>query len=146
MDWINAPASTEDLFGFVYVVKNKTTKRWYVGQKQFHKTVKRPPLKGRVNKRHVIKDSNWKTYTGSSNELNTDIERGDEIEKTILCFCSCKWELNYVETWVQFVMGALVKKSSYNGIINLRIGNIPKSIDAEELDKKVTKICLDNWD
>lgn len=145
MNWINAPESTEDLFGFVYVIVNKTTKKWYIGQKQFHKVVKMKPLKGRVNKRHVKKPSNWVEYTGSSNCLNSDIERGDEISKAILCICGSKWELNYVETWLQFVSGALISEESYNGIINLRISKMPDSLNMNELNDKIKKINLDDW-
>ena len=138
MDWIDAPKQVEELFGFVYIINNTTNGKWYIGQKQFHKKVTRPPLKGRKNKRRSTKESDWRKYTGSSVSLNEDIANGDVIEKRILHICSCKWEMNYVETMLQFSNRALLDDNSYNGIINLRIGNIPASVDPVTLGE-----CLD---
>ena len=64
----------ESCYGFIYEITNISTKRSYIGKKQIEKVIKRPPLKGKKNKRHVITESDWKTYTGSCNILNEQIE------------------------------------------------------------------------
>ena len=97
--WIGKRFNPEDHFGFVYKITNKTNGKSYIGQKQLHTTVKRPPLKGRKNKRHFKKESEWRTYTGSSKSLNEDIEKlgKDKFEFRILQLCDSKWELSYRE-------------------------------------------------
>ena len=99
-----------------------------MGKKQTKKTIKRPPLKGKKNKRHIITESDWKIYTGSCNELNDDIaEQGKEnFSFKILRLCYNKWELAYYEAKLQFEEGVLLSDEYYNGIINCRIGKKPK--------------------
>ena len=63
----------KECFGFIYQITEISTNRKYVGKKQIRKIIKRPPLKGKKNKRHVISESDWKTYTGSCNSLNEQI-------------------------------------------------------------------------
>lgn len=120
----------ENFFGFIYCIKNKKTGKKYIGKKQCVKKIKRPPKKGKVNKRIDVKESDWKSYTSSSNELNEDIKKyGKENFKfTILRICSSKWELAYQEAKIQFELGVLLSDTYYNGIINLRIGRPPKNL------------------
>ena len=87
------------VYGFIYEITNLSNQRSYIGKKQIQKTIKRPPLKGKKNKRHVITESDWKTYTGSCNQLNQEINlqgKGD-FAFTILRMCYNKWELAYYE-------------------------------------------------
>ena len=122
----------ENCYGFIYRIENKKTGRQYIGKKQTVKTIKRPPLKGKKNKRHVLMESDWKTYTGSCNELNTDIQKygKENFAFIILKICYNKWELAYQEAKLQFELGVLLSDSYYNGIINCRIGNKPKNAHA----------------
>ena len=114
-------------YGFIYEITNLSNKRSYIGKKQIQKTIKRPPLKGKKNKRYLITESDWKSYTGSCRELNEHIElRGKENFKfQILKLCNSKWELAYEEAKLQFELGVLLSDKYYNGIINCRIGNKP---------------------
>jgi hypothetical protein len=118
-----------DAFGFVYLMTTPEGKM-YVGKKQCKRTMKRPPLKGRKNKRHCIVDTDWRTYTSSSKVINDDIEKngikGYKFE--ILHFCSCKWELSYLEAKEQFDRGVIFKDDYLNGIINLRIPTAPQAM------------------
>ena len=102
--------------------------RKYLGKKQMVKTIKRPPLKGKKNKRHIIRKSDWKSYTGSCNELNEEINQfgKENFAFTILDICYNKWELAYKEAKLQFEREVLLSEQYYNGIINCRIGNRPK--------------------
>ena len=65
----------EDNVGFVYLIMNSTNGKKYIGKKQMKSVKKLKPLKGRKNKRHFDIETDWKTYTSSSNDLNVDIEK-----------------------------------------------------------------------
>lgn len=118
----------EDFFGFIYIITNKTNSRRYVGKKQAKTIVKRAPLKGKKRKRRVEKETDWRTYTGSSDHLNSDIESlgKDNFSFEIIKFCRNKWELSYFEAKEQLDRDVLLNDSYYNGIINMRIGRVPK--------------------
>ena len=118
----------EDCYGFIYEITNKSNNKKYIGKKQTVKKIKRPPLKGKKNKRHILQESDWRTYTGSCNELNEDINQigKENFAFTILDICYNKWELAYKEAKLQFEREVLLSDDYYNGIINCRIGKRPK--------------------
>lgn len=86
-------------------------------------TVSRPPLKGKVRKRKVVKQTDWKTYTTSCNTLKSEISKRSkkEFDFEILHFVDSKWMLNYLELWYQIQTDALFDENSYNGIVNVRL-------------------------
>ena len=116
-------------YGFIYQITNTTNDRKYIGKKQSITILKRPPLKGRKNKRHVVKETDWKIYTGSSDKLNEDIQKlgKDKFKFEILRFCQSKSELAYYEAKMQFDHDVLLKEEYYNGMINLRLSKIKKT-------------------
>lgn len=126
--WVCATPWCEDAYGFVYVITNTATGKKYVGKKQMQCIKKRPPLKGKKNKRHQVIETDWREYTSSSNELNGDIEKfgKNNFLFEIIRFCSSKSELAYYEAKEQFDREVLLRDDYYNGIINLRIGKIKK--------------------
>ena len=111
-------------YGFIYKITNLTNDKKYIGKKQCKSIRKRPPLKGKKNKRRYEVETDWKTYTSSSNELNKDLDciGIDRFKFEILRWCDSKWELSYYEARLQFKEEVLLKDDYYNGIINLRIG------------------------
>jgi len=113
-------------YGFVYEIVNTVTNKKYIGKKQCLFTKKRAPLKGKKRKRHEIAETDWKTYTSSSVELNKDIEiyGKDKFEFNIIMWCNSKSELAYYEAKLQFDREVLLREDYYNGIINLRVGRI----------------------
>jgi hypothetical protein len=115
-------------YGFVYCITNTVYQRKYVGKKQIITTRKQPPLKGKRRKRCKVIETDWKTYTSSSVELNNDIQLlgKDKFTFEILRFCYSKSELAYFEAKEQFDREVLLREDYYNGIINLRIGKIKK--------------------
>ena len=120
LEWDN------NAFGFVYLITNLTNDKKYIGCKMLQKVIKRKPLKGKKNKRHEIVESDWKTYTSSSNELNKDIELlgKDNFKFEIIDFAYSKSHLKYLEAKYQFDNDVLLSENWYNGIINLRVGKI----------------------
>lgn len=119
----------ENPFGFIYIITNKVNGRQYIGKKQCVSRVKRKPLKGKTRNRIDHKESDWKTYTGSSKELNEDIAKHGKENFTfeILEWCGSKWELGYKEIKKQIELDVLLNEQFYNGIINARIGTPPKN-------------------
>jgi hypothetical protein len=120
----------ENTFGFIYEITNTVNQKRYIGKKQCKSKYKKKPLKGRKNKRIEIKESDWRMYTSSSNELNADIVTlgKDKFIFKILKACSSKWELAYFEIKEQLERNVLLRDDYYNGIINVRIGRPPKNL------------------
>lgn len=119
----------DNVFGFIYEITNNLNKKFYIGKKQCSRRIKRKPLKGKTRNRIDHKESDWKYYTGSSNELNEDIKKYGKENFTfkILRICQSKWELSYFEAKEQIKRDVLLNENSYNGILNLRVGKAPKS-------------------
>jgi hypothetical protein len=110
-------------YGFIYVITNTVNNKKYIGKKQCTSILKRKPLKGKKNKRHEVVETDWKTYTSSSLELNKDIELfgKDKFIFKIVRWCESKAELAYFETKMQFECDVLFRDDYYNGIINCRL-------------------------
>ena len=119
---------SDDTFGFIYEITNTILNKKYIGKKQCTCRLKRKPLKGKTRNRIDHKESDWKSYTSSSNELNADILKygKDSFIFRILRTCDSKWALAYFEAREQFAQDVLFKDDYYNGILNLRIGKAPK--------------------
>jgi hypothetical protein len=120
----------ENMFGFIYEITNKVNGKKYIGKKQCVRKIKRKPLKGKTRNRIDHKESDWKTYTSSSNDLNEDIQKygKNNFEFRIIKICGSKWELGYEEIKEQIKRDVLRRDDYYNGIINVRIGTPPKSL------------------
>lgn len=109
--------------GFVYLIENLSNGRLYIGQKNFWRTVKLKPLKGKTNKRHRREQSDWQHYYGSSTALQADLDAvgPDHFRRSILYLCANKNQMNYFETKEQFDREVLFNDQYYNGIISCRI-------------------------
>lgn len=118
------PFNPDDYEGFIYRITNTLTGQSYIGRKTFHFNIKLKPLKGRRNKRHRKKASDWHFYTGSSVELNGDIElMGKEyFTFQIIHLCENKSQLAYYEPYYMYkyeVLTAMLngKRQYYNKVI-----------------------------
>lgn len=114
----------EGCIGFVYLITNTTNNKKYIGKKlgQFKKT--KPPLKGKKRKRRTTVESDWRTYSGSSEHLNEDIKNlgKEKFTREILYYCTTRGQLSYLEAKEQFDREVLLTDEYYNGIINVRVG------------------------
>jgi len=132
--WGGLKVEPKKFFGFVYLITHKETGRKYVGKKQLWVA----DGKHRFRPTHIQsdkwkwghwKESNWKTYTGSSTELNKDIRSfgKDAFIFEILGLYSSKGDLHYAEVEEQVFRDVLRaslpdgKREYYNkSIANIR--------------------------
>ena len=113
-----------DNYGFIYRITNTINGYDYIGRKYFTTIKKRPPLKGKKNKRRETVETDWKDYWGSSARLVEDMARlgKDKFTREIIHLCKSRGETNYMEAYYQFKEGVLLKENNYNGIIQIKLG------------------------
>lgn len=121
----------EKCHGFVYVITNKQTGKFYVGKKILRNNLTKRLTKkeisewskpGRVpKKRKEIKESNWKEYWGSSQSLLEDISLlgKESFERSILQLCYNSKQMTYAEVAWQIRYDVLCA-NTYNESISGR--------------------------
>ena len=113
-------------YGFVYIVTHKPSGKSYIGKKILHFTRKvklgkkeLAALQGTVGRKPkyktVVKESDWKTYYGSQNEIKKLIKenKSDEFERIILQPCPDKKSLTYFELKQQMIYEVLEKPNKF---------------------------------
>ena len=125
--YLGKTVESEDIneyYGFIYRITNTVNGFDYVGRKYFKTIKKRPPLKGKKNKRRETVETDWKDYWGSSARLVEDMARlgKDKFTREIIHLCKSRGETNYMEAYYQFKEGVLLKENNYNGIIQIKLG------------------------
>jgi hypothetical protein len=114
----------ENSFGFIYEVTHLPTGRKYLGKKQLISTQKKALGKKelalltdkRASKKKIItKESDWKTYYGSHQEIKQLIKekKQSEFTREILIFVPTKKLLTYYETKYLFINEVLEKYNEY---------------------------------
>ena len=105
--------------GFVYEVTYIVENRKYIGKKILEVKRKLPPLKGKKRVRRVTKESDWKVYYGSNEEIKKLLSEGKEKEfkREILEFAFSKVQLTYLETRYQFDRRVLERNDYFNSNI-----------------------------
>lgn len=115
----------ENLLGFIYKISNLRTGKIYIGKKNLLTKRKKNLTKAErsTDKRkktwkHVIKESDWKTYYGSNQELNDDVTTYGEsfFCREILALACTSKNLSYLEVKHQFAH-AVLENESYNSNI-----------------------------
>lgn len=109
--------------GFVYVIIEKSTGKKYIGKKFFWKPKILPKTKTRKRRVHTVVESDWRTYYGSSKEVQSLVEQNGESNYTriILRLCKTKGECSYYEAKFQFEYDVLLKDDFYNEFIGCKI-------------------------
>ena len=133
MSWTHKGAIVEvlpdDCIGFVYLITNTVTGRKYIGKKlaKFSKTsYKVVKQKNGIKKKKKIKskvESDWKTYYGSNDVLNEDVNKlgNNKFTREILFYCNSKAQCSYIEAREQFTHKVLESTDYYNGQISVRV-------------------------
>lgn len=109
--------------GFVYELEDKSNGKKYIGKKLLWSKRRLPPLKGKKRKRVQVKESDWKDYYGSNEEVKGLVEShgGDRFIRRVLRLCKTKGELSYYEAKEQFDKDVLFDPMYYNEFIGLKV-------------------------
>lgn len=131
--------------GFIYLIKEKSTGRMYIGQKHFWTKKIRTINK---KKKKVKCESDWKKYYSSSNYINEKVtnEGIDDFERYILMMVQSDGMLNYCEMVLQIELKVLEKPELYiNGYIGGRIStsHIKRDVVIDQ-DNNLLNILYEN--
>ena len=112
--------SDPKLVGFVYIITNLKDNRKYVGKKSFFFSKTKQVNK---KKKKYKAESDWKTYYGSNDELQKDVEKfgSENFKREIIELCYSKGKCSYIEAKLQFQNEVLESNEWYNGYIMCRI-------------------------
>lgn len=105
-----------EYYGYIYMTVHDKTGRKYIGKKAFQHTTNKklgkkelaelPVARGKKpTKKQVIKESDWKTYYGSANEIKALPK--DEMKRYVIMLCKTKKQLTYCETKYLFQYNVL---------------------------------------
>lgn len=115
----------DNYFGFIYRVTDLTNDMEYLGRKQLHSHT-RKKIKGRKNRKRIIKECKWREYTTSSKQINELIvsDGMDRFRFEIIELCVTRGDLVYREAQIQWEEKVLEAKFDdgsrkyYNGQIS----------------------------
>lgn len=115
----------ENCIGFIYLIKNRTNGKIYIGRKSLYSNTNKKLTKKEISeqtgpgrkptKKLVTKESNWKVYMGSSKELLADVKKyGEDVfMRDILHLCYSKKQMTFYEIYYQMKYDVL-EVDSYN--------------------------------
>lgn len=97
--------------GFVYLITNLENGKKYVGKKTFWER-----RKDKKTGRRKKKESNWRNYFGSCDELIADVKvlGEDKFLREILYLCPHKKSMSFYETMEQFKRDVILREDYYN--------------------------------
>ena len=113
----------EEYQGFVYQITELDTGKKYIGKKFFWKPKISPINKTRKRRVRTRTESDWRTYYGSSKEVQLLVEdKGfDNYKREILHLCKTKGEFSYWELYHQMINHVLPKDEYYNEFVGAKI-------------------------
>lgn len=120
----------DNAIGFIYKITNLLDGRIYIGRKMLSsnrkvrlgKKEKLLPENKRKTFKRVVKETDWKEYWSSSEELKADVKRLGEsnFKREILVFTSTKTDTSFYELYYQVKLDVLFVKSYNNHIANTK--------------------------
>lgn len=121
----NEPYETapEEYQGFVYKITELDTGKKYIGKKFFWAPKTLPVTKTRKRRVKTKVESDWKTYFGSSKEVQERVKlKGENLYKReILRLCKTKGDCSYWELYEQMVNHVLLSEDYYNEFVGAKI-------------------------
>lgn len=127
MTWLYRGQALEEIpeksYGFVYIIRQKSTGKKYIGRKFFtkagYKTVNKKRKKIRV-------ESDWRDYWGSSPALAKAIEQFglDDFEREIVRICYNRSECSYFESKLIFEHDAILSEEFFNDWVSVKISSV----------------------
>ena len=108
--------------GFIYEITERETGKKYIGKKGLLRKYKRK-LKGSSRNKITWKESDWRTYHGSSPVLMERVASGSyTYDREILLFCRGKADMMYYEVKYQLDKNVVFDENYYNQMIHCRTG------------------------
>ena len=106
--------------GFIYKIVHVDTGRWYIGRKMLTSASSKM-VNGK--KKKIRKESDWRTYFGSSPYLIEEMKENgkDAYTREIILFVSTKSQLLVAEEYYLHVSGSMFTEMSYNSNIRSKI-------------------------
>lgn len=113
----------EEYQGYVYQITELDTDKKYIGKKFFWKPKILPKTKTRKRRVRTRVESDWRSYYGSSAEVQMLVEKKgvDNYRRDILQLCKTKGECSYYEAKLQFQHDVLLRDDYYNEFIGCKI-------------------------
>lgn len=113
----------EEYQGFVYKITELDTGKKYIGKKFFWAPKTLPVTKTRKRRVKTKVESDWKTYFGSSKEVQERVKlKGEDLYKReILRLCKTKGDCSYWELYEQMVNHVLLSEDYYNEFVGAKI-------------------------
>lgn len=117
----------EDYQGFVYQITELDTGKKYIGKKNFWRPKVLPKNSKRSRRVRTRVESDWRTYFGSSKEVQVLVESKGEsnYKREILILCKTKGDMSYMEAKWQFMNDVLLSDDYYNEFIGCKIHSPP---------------------
>ena len=112
-----------DYTGFVYLITEVDTGKKYIGKKNFYRPKILPKNSKRTRRKRVKIESDWRSYFGSSEQVQRLVEEKGEsnYKREILRLCKSKGEMSYYEAKLQFENDVLLSEEYYNEFIGCKI-------------------------
>ena len=116
----------ENTYGFVYMITNKQSGKFYIGKKILNTNRAKKLTKKELaawdkpgrkpTKKRDIQESNWKEYWSSNKNLLADVKELGEswFERQIIQVCKSSKQLTYFEVAWQVRYNVLCNPNSYN--------------------------------
>lgn len=117
--WIGDVPDPEQYFGFIYIITDLDERVAYVGKKQYFMARRVKGCKSKVTDRQATrwksccwKGSDWKSYKGSSKNLQAHIAThpNHNYEFRIIRQCRSKGTLHYAEVEALVALGTLWRR------------------------------------
>jgi|TARA_B110000908_G_C10263797_1_gene461644 hypothetical protein len=111
----------DEFFGFVYLITNTISNRKYIGRKYFG-TTRRVKVKGKTRRKVIRKESDWRSYVGSSKSVLADVlSIGiSNFKFEILFLGETKGQVNYMEENLQHKANVMIRTDYYNDCVGSR--------------------------
>ena len=106
--------------GFIYEITEEETGKKYIGKKGLLRKYKRKH-KGSTRNKITWKESDWRTYHGSSPVLMERVASGEyTYDRQILLFCRGKADMMYYEVKYQLDKNVVFDDNYYNQMLHIR--------------------------